>query len=343
MVISRLGRFTLLVAGALVALSVYASPAAGQVVSPLQTGHYTPAAQNVRDMSNPIPGLFPIWYNMYAWGDTYIDMDGNEFKNLNQLLPNLDVDVSLDLKTFATIPMVFWASDDIGPLGGAKYMGGFSLNYVVADGSVVTERQAVIGDTTITQSFDGSLSGFSDLFVVPLGLSWHWEHFDLTSLYGFAAPTGRYEAGADDNLGLGFWTHQLQAFGYYYPVAEQSTAIMFGLTYELNSDIKDGDVKPGSRLSLDYGVSQYLSSRFEVAVQGGNNWQVSDDTGDGVYWDPTKHDRKSTLAFYGNYWPWEGRLAVSLKYGFDYGARGRFVTDYLMLNILFIPNILTGK
>lgn len=80
-----------------------------------------------------------------------------------------------------------------------------------------------------------------------------------------------------------------------------------------------------------------------MAVQGGHNFQISDDTGDGVYWDASKPDRKSTVAFYGNYWPWEGRLAVALKYGLDYGARGRGLTNYWMLNILFIPNILTGE
>jgi hypothetical protein len=31
--------------------------------------------------------------------------------------------------------------------------------------------------------------------------------------YGFTAPTGSFEQGDPDNLGLGFWTHQLQADG----------------------------------------------------------------------------------------------------------------------------------
>jgi hypothetical protein len=30
---------------------------------------------------------------------------------------------------------------------------------------------------------------------------------DLTAGYGFYAPTGRFELGATDNIGLGFWTH----------------------------------------------------------------------------------------------------------------------------------------
>ena len=319
------------------------STAYGQVVSPLQIGHYTPAVQNIRDMATPIPGLFPIWYNMYATSNTYIDIEGNKITNLNQIFPNLNVDVDYEAKIFASIPMIFWASNKISFLGDANYLGGISLNYVSMKAKVFTERQGVIIDTTFRRSFEGSLSGLGDMLILPLGLSWGLEMFDITVMYGFTAPTGRFEIDANDNLGLGFWTHQFQGFGYYYPVPDKSTAIMVGLTYELNGKIKDSEVTPGNRFSLEYGISQYLSDRFELAVQGGNNFQISDDTGNGVYWDASKHDRKSTVAIYGNYWPWKERLSVALKYGLDYGARGRGLTMYWMLNILFIPNILTGE
>ena len=316
--------------------------ALAQVVSPLQTGHYTPGMQNVRDMSHPTPGLFPIWYNTFASGDKFIDKDGNTITNVNQVFPNLDVNLDYKIDTFATIPMVFWASD-FTLLGGATYMAGLSVNYLHAEGTFTSERRTVIGDTTRTRVTEGSSSGFSDMFFLPLGLSWEQEKSSVMMTYGFAAPTGRFDVNADDNLGLGFWTHQFQGFGYFYPMADKSTALMLGLTYELNTKIKDTEVKPGNRFSLDYGISQYVSDRMELAVQGGHNWQITDDSGADVYWDAGVHDRKSSLGFYGNYWPWKGKLAVSVKYGFDYGARGRFVTNYWMLNVLFIPNLLTGS
>ena len=49
------------------------------------------------------------------------------------------------------------------------------------------------------------------------------RRFNLTTAYSFAAPTGRYELGADDNIGLGFWTHQFQGFGYYFPFEHRPT------------------------------------------------------------------------------------------------------------------------
>ena len=316
-----------------------------QVVSPLQSGHYSPGVKNIRDMATPPPGLFVLWYNVYAFSNKYIDKDGNEFKSirLDQLYPTLpNIDVNLELNAIVSIPCFFWASS-FKMLGGARYIAGVSPNYTSADVSIITERGGIILDTTYTHEINGKVNGFGDLFVMPAGLSWGFEKTDFTFMYGFTAPTGKYETGSEDNIGLGFWTHQLQGFGYYYPVSDKSTAIMLGLTYELNSKINDADLKPGSRLSMEYGFSQCISERIELGILGAQNWQVSDDSGDAVYWDAGLHDRKSTLTFNAGYWIWKEHLNLSAKYGFDYGLRQHFKNNYVMLNILFIPNILTGK
>jgi len=317
-----------------------------QIVSPLQGGHFTPGIANIRDMATPPPGIFILWYNAFAGSSKYIDRDGNEFTSirLDQIHPALpNIDVNLELQSFVSAPTLFWASQ-FKLLGGARYMAGLSLNYISADVSIVTERGGILKpDTTYVGSAQGKNSGLSDMLFMPVGLSWSLEMFDFTFLYGFAAPTGKYETGSAENLGLGFWTHQFQGYGYYYPVEDRSTAIMLGLTYELNSKLKDAELKPGNRFSLEWGVSQYLSEQFEVGVQGGHNWQISDDSGDAVYWDAGFHDRKSTIAFSACYWPWKERFSATVKYAFDFGVRQRFQNNAWMLNLLFIPNLLTGE
>ena len=321
------------------------SPVIAQVVSPLQGGHYAPVVKNIRDMANPPSGLFVLWYNGYFSSNKYIDKDGNEFNTirLDQIYPGLpNIDLDLKLKGFTSIPAIFWTSN-FKILGGASYMAGISPNYISADASIISERGGIIIDTTYTRTVDGKNSGLSDLFVAPVGLSWGLEKFDLTFLYGFYAPTGKFEAGSSDVVGLGFWTHQFQGYGYFYPVPAKSTAIMLALTYELNGKIKDTEVKPGNRFSLEWGISQFLSEKFELGIHGGHNWQIGDDTGDDVYWDAAVHDRKSTLAFNASYWPWKERLMLKGKYAFDFGIRQRFKNNVWMLNLLFVTNILTGK
>jgi hypothetical protein len=117
---------------------------------------------------------------------------------------------------------------------------------------------------------------------------------------------------------------------------------MLGLTYELNSEIEDVAVNPGNRLSLEYGVSHYPTGWLELGVQGAHNWQVTDDSGSDVIWDPSYHDQKSTLLFSAGFWPWAGRLYVAAKYGFEYGVRQRFKNDNLMVNLIWVTNALDG-
>jgi hypothetical protein len=85
-----------------------------------------------------------------------------------------------------------------------------------------------------------------DLFVQPLWLGWTLTHWDVAFGYGFYAPTGKYDTttrplpggatvttAAADNIGLGFWTHQLQGAVTWYPWAHKATAVITVLTYEI--------------------------------------------------------------------------------------------------------------
>jgi hypothetical protein len=236
--------------GALLALAFAPATASAQVASPLQPGHFVPGIMNVRDMAAPPDGFYVVWYNWGITSDTYVDGEGNDLNrlNLSEIDPGYpDLDIALEVNAFATIPVLFWArGTDF--LGGARYIASIAPNYFTADYKAVGE---VVGGGASPGYGEGSVSGWSDLVVTPIGLSWALGRFDqvsvadedmlaagapplrrfnFTTLYSFAAPTGRYETGAADNIGLGFWTHQFQGFGYYYPWEHQATALMAGLT-----------------------------------------------------------------------------------------------------------------
>ena len=326
-------------------LLLFTNSGIAQIASPLQGGHYSQNLRNIRDMTNPPSGLFVLWYNSFFSSGSYYDKNGNKFTmiNLDQINPKLpNIDVNIDQVGYTTVPAIFWASN-FEILGGANFMAGISPGYLSVDASILTERRGIVVDTVYSKNVGGSVSGFTDLFVAPIGLSWGLEKFDVTFLYGFYAPTGKYETGSSDNTGTGFWTNQFQLYGYYYPFENKATAIMIGLTYELNGKIKDVDVSPGNRFTFEWAFSQFLSERVEVGVQGGHNWQISDDTGEGVYWDPSIHDRKSTITFNIGFWPLKERLLVNLKYGFDFDMVQRFKNDSYLLNLLFVTNFLTGN
>ena len=238
-------------------LSLAASQA--QVVSPLQAGHYFPGVINVRDMSTPPPGMFFILYDTYLWTHTYIDRNGDKFNgiDLSQLDPRLpDLDVDMDILSFSATPLIEWASPF--KILGATYATLLSLpGYSFSDARVLGELGFGQIDTTVTKSSNSKTSGFGDLMFQPLGLAWTTSSFNFMLDYAFYAPTGRYTTGGNNNTGLGYWTHQFQGFGYFFPVEDQSTALMLGLTFETNSSITDARVKPGNRFTLEWGLSRY--------------------------------------------------------------------------------------
>ena len=168
---------------------------------------------------------------------------------------------------------------------------------------------------------------------------------DLSFMYTFYAPTGRYEIGADDNLGQGFWTHQFQLPAYFYAM-EQATALAIIPTFEHNGKVKDSEARAGNRFSLEYGISQYFTEWLEVEVMNGHNWQISNDSGSDDWWTGTRfdsRDRKSTFSAGVGVWTLKGMLNIRAKYIMDYGVRQRFKNDFVSFSVMLIPGILSGQ
>jgi hypothetical protein len=122
--------------------------------------------------------------------------------------------------------------------------------------------------------------GFNDTYVVPLYLGWHTPRADFVAGYGFFAPTGKYHAGAIDNVGLGMWSHEVQAGTTVYldPAKKFSAATTAFL--EMHSNKKDQDLKVGTLLTLEGGVAYNvpkIGGAFGMAYYLQN--KLSDDTG----------------------------------------------------------------
>ena len=124
---------------------------------------------------------------------------------------------------------------------------------------------------------------------------------------------------------------------------EKATALYLGNTFETHSKIKDIDVRPGNRYTLEYGVSQYLSERLEVNVQGGHTWQVGEDSGSDVYWDTSYEDRYSTIGVGLGYWPVTEILYLNLKWWTNYGIRQHFKFNSYQLQLIVNPGWLVAK
>jgi len=322
-----------------------AQDARAQRVSALQVGSYLPGVINVRDWAQPPAGFFFLDYNIGVYTGAFVDRNGDEVERLEIDLSPIDPDlgsVVLDVDVggngYANLPAFVWASKF--KLLGARYVAVANLVFASAN----YRYNLTLPDSDIGVGAQGSLGGFADAAFTPVGLSWAFDgKVDLTFLYTLYVPTGRYEAGADDNIGAGLWTHQFQLPFYAYAL-NQATALTVIPTLELNSRVRDSDFRPGTRFTLEYGISQYFTDWLELQLLNGHNWQVGEDSGVDQWWDGSvldTKDRKSVFSAGLGLWPWSERLYISFKYNFDYGIRQNFKADYFLVNLMFITNLLT--
>ncbi len=121
--------------------------------------------------------------------------------------------------------------------------------------------------------------GVGDLYVVPFQLGWHLERTDMTASYGFFAPTGRYEVGANDNIGLGMWSHEL-AFGFTQYLDRESTwSFATEAFYEIHTTKRDVDIRAGDWFILEGGVGKEFDGGWRLGAAYYALWQTTDASG----------------------------------------------------------------
>jgi hypothetical protein len=304
-----------------------------QTVSPAQSGGYIPGIMGVRDYANPgQDGLSIIDYNIFINANSYYDRDGNKANTIEGPLGNT-IPFDIEISGYINSLMLVYASPKLSFLGNAQYLFIAAPNYTTAKATIG------LGELLNGNTVEGGASGFGDLTIAPLMLSWSLDKFDFTCGYLFYTPTGRYKTGADDNIGLGYWSHIIQMASYYYPKPDKSTAFMFMPSYEFHGNIKDAKVRPGSRLIMEYGISQYLSEKVEVTLQAGHAWQTGEDSGSDVYWDTSVKDQMSVFGLGVSYW-FLPNLYANAKYTGSFGLKQNFKTNMFQLQIMFVPNLL---
>jgi hypothetical protein len=304
-------------------------------VAPMQMGLWYPGLISPRDFMNPEASLFAVMdYNVFfqtgSWHDHLGNQPSLDFDRLDRSVSNI-----LDMSGYINALAFAYSTPEIPFLGNARYAAAISPAYITASYSAALGQ---VGDTTLI-NVDGTVSGISDLIIAPLVLTWVLDKgkWDITTDYMFSIPTGRYEVGGTDNVGLGYWTHTFQMFTYYYPLPLKVTGLYLGHSYEVHGWTKDVDVRSGSRYTLDYGVSQFLPGFLELFVQGGSQWQVSRDQGDDVYWDASIKDRVHTVGVGVGWWPSFAKFYINAKWWTNYGQRQHFETSAWQIQLIWVP------
>jgi len=121
-------------------------------------------------------------------------------------------------------------------------------------------------------------TGFGDLYVQPINLGWHKDRADYVAGLGLFAPTGRYDDGADDNVGLGMWSFELFGGMTYYFDAEKTWHTSVLASYETHTEKEDSDVRVGDIVTLEGGIGKsFMEGAINVGAAYFAQWKVTDD------------------------------------------------------------------
>jgi hypothetical protein len=124
----------------------------------------------------------------------------------------------------------------------------------------------------LTSDLQGNLSGgsgFADSYYLPVILGWDWTRAAVRVMYGFLAPTGRFSAGANDNVGSGYWTHTLSTGQTFYLTGNKHLSLSAFQLYEFHTVQEGTRVHPGETFNLDYSLMYSLARTRRFQLQGG--------------------------------------------------------------------------
>ena len=177
--------------------------------------------------------------------------------------------VLLDMNT------LLWASSEqIAALGGAR----FSCAATIP-----------LANNSLSSSTQGAISGgggLGDVYLQPLILGWQRDRVDVRGIVGVLAPTGKFNAGATDNVGNGYWTPVIASGQTFYLSADRTTTLSLFEMYEFHTTQSGTQIRPGETFDLDYSLLKafpfYAESRLQVGVVGYGAWQTTAKTGPGI-------------------------------------------------------------
>jgi hypothetical protein len=177
--------------------------------------------------------------------------------------------IMMDLNSFV------WVSQrKIGFLGGAVLSASATLP---------------VANNSLTSNLAGTLSaggGFADSFYQPVILGWRKRRTDIRAIYGFLAPTGKFEAGGTNNVGSGYWTSVLSSGQTFYLTQNKATALSAFEMYEFHGTQQGTMVRPGQTLNLDYSLTQAFqlqgNLRLQLGLVGYGQWQTTDKRGPAI-------------------------------------------------------------
>jgi len=269
----------------------------------------------------PLRGVYPLGMNSinsgvtpesgFTYSNLFLFYSRNQLKGSNgEVVSTGNNSVLMDLNTFA------WVSQKT-IFGGAK----LSLTATL-----------LINNNSLTSDVVGPISGgggFGDSYYQPFVLGWQKDRTAIRVVYGFLAPTGKFQAGTNDNVGSGYWVSTFSSGQTFYLTKTKATSLSAFQMYEIHGTQKDTNIHPGQTLSLDYSLMQNIPLRndngLQIGLVGYDQWQTTDTTGPTITPEQASaHYRVTALGFASSLALPARNVSLSFKFFREFSNRSTF-------------------
>jgi hypothetical protein len=198
----------------------------------------------------------------------------------------------------------------------------------------------LINNNSLTSDAVGPISaggGFGDSYYQPLILGWQKDRTAIRAVYGFLAPTGKFQAGTNDNVGSGYWVSTFSSGQTFYLTKTRATSLSAFQMYEIHGIQKDTNIHPGQTLNLDYSLMHNLPLRMDNGLQigliGYNQWQTTDTAGPSITPEQASaHYRVTTLGFASSLVLPDRKVSLSFKYFREFSNRSTFQGNSIQIS-----------
>ena len=270
-----------------------------------------------------VRGVYPVGMNATNSGVTpeagityanlFVFFSRDEEKGSHgEILATGQNSIMMDLNSF-----VWVSKKKIGILGGALFSASATLP--VANNSLTSDIQGTISGG----------GGFADSFYQPLILGWRKKRADIRAVYGFLAPTGKFDAGRNDNVGSGYWTSVVSAGETFYLNKNRTTTLSAFQMYEFHGTQQGTMIHPGQTFNLDYSLAQAFplpgDVRLQLGLVGYSQRQTTDKRGLTITpAQASAHYKANALGFAANMLLPERKVNVGVKYFREFECRSTF-------------------
>jgi hypothetical protein len=274
-----------------------------------EQGHYTPNSWSPRDLLSAPPGLKAV--ALYL---SFYDADTAKTGQGDRVDASTGVDVGAN--SWMATPVIVYAPPT--KLLGADWM----AVLVPAFGESGANARLTAYEQNIPL-FDNNNLGFADLYAIPLNLTWHLSSmWAVSAQYAFWAPIGEYSPSRSDNVGLGYWSHDVRGTVSFFPMENPSLLISASILNEANGRKQGYDLRPAPHTVVELGISQAFSERFIFGVLTGGIWETGDASGNDAAEDG--RDRMINASLEASYWFIPGKLGAMARATQELHARDRF-------------------